>query len=51
MPRHVDPVSCGIRDEGKVAYGGISFIIKSEEDAGASVRKDAMRRFGENVIV
>ena len=48
----VDPVSGGIRGEGKVAYGiSVDFVIESEENAEASVGKDDMCRFGENVIV
>jgi hypothetical protein len=48
----VDPVSSGIRGEGKVTYGiFVDFVIKLEEDTKARVCKDGMRRFGENVIV
>jgi hypothetical protein len=48
----VYPVSGGIPGEGKLAYGiPIDFVIELEEDSEASVCKDGMRRFGENVIV
>jgi hypothetical protein len=48
----VDPVSCGIRGEGKVRYGiFVDFVIELEEDTEAGVRKDRMRGFGRNVIV
>jgi hypothetical protein len=48
----VDPVSGGIRGEGKAADGIIvDFIIELEEDTEASVCKDNMRMIGENVIV
>jgi hypothetical protein len=48
----VDPVSSGIRGEGKVTYGiSIDFVIELEEDAEASVCKDDMRRFREDVII
>jgi hypothetical protein len=48
----VDPVPRGIRGEGKVSYGvSVNLVIELEEDAEASVCKDRMRRFGQNVIV
>jgi hypothetical protein len=48
----VDPVSGSIRREWEVTYGiTVDFVIEFEEDAKASVCKDSMRRFGENVIV
>ena len=48
----VDPVSCGIRGEGKVTDGtSVDFVIEVEEDTEAGVCKDGVRRFGENVIV
>ena len=47
----VDPVSGGIRSEGKVSYGiSFGFVIELEEDAEASVSKESVGRFGENVI-
>jgi hypothetical protein len=46
----VGPVSGGIRGEGKVSNGiSLGFVIELEEDAEASVRKEGVRRFGENV--
>ena len=48
----VDPVPRGIRGEGKLSYGiSVNFVIELEEDTEASVSKDSMCRFGENVIV
>jgi hypothetical protein len=48
----VDPVPRGVRGEGKVNYGiSADFVIEFEEDTEASMCKDRMRRFGENVIV
>jgi len=48
----VDPVSCGILGEGKVFYGpSVDFVIEPKEDAEASVCKDGMCRFRENVVV
>jgi hypothetical protein len=48
----VDPVSSGIQGEGKVIYDiSVNFVIELEEDAEASVCKDGMRGFRENVIV
>jgi hypothetical protein len=48
----VDPVSSGIRGEGKVTYGSsVDFVIELEEDTEASVCKDGMGRFEEDVIV
>jgi hypothetical protein len=48
----VDPVSSGIRGEGKAVYGiSVDFVIKLEEDSKAGVCKDRMRRFEDNVIV
>jgi hypothetical protein len=48
----IDPVPSGIRGEGKVSYGiSVDFIIEVEEDTEASVCKDGMCGFGENVIV
>jgi hypothetical protein len=48
----VDPIPRGIRGERKVTYGiSFDFVIQLEEDAEASMCKDGMRRFGENVIV
>jgi hypothetical protein len=48
----IDPVPSGIRGEGKVSYGiSIDFVVEVEEDAEASVCKDGMCGFGENVIV
>jgi hypothetical protein len=47
----VDPVSGGIWGEGEVSYGiSFGFVIELEEDAEASVRKEIVGRFGENVI-
>jgi hypothetical protein len=47
----VDPVSCGIRGEGKVRYGiFVDFVVELEEDTEVSVGKENMGRFGENVI-
>jgi hypothetical protein len=48
----VDPVSGGIRGEGKLTDGRfVDFIIKLEEDAEASVCEDSMRMIRVNVIV
>jgi hypothetical protein len=48
----IDPVPSGIRGEGKVSYGiSIDFVVEVEDDAEASVCKDGMCGFGENVIV
>jgi hypothetical protein len=48
----VDPVPRGIQGEGKVTYGiPVDFVIELEEDTQASMCKDGMSRFGENVIV
>jgi hypothetical protein len=47
----IDPVLGGILGEGNATYDiSVDFIIKLEEDAEVSVRKESMRRFGENVI-
>ncbi len=47
----IDPVSGGIRSEGNVSHViTFDFVIELEEDAEASVRKESMGRFGENVI-
>jgi hypothetical protein len=47
----VDPMPSGIRGEGRVSYGiSLDFVIELEEGAEASVRKESMGRFGENVI-
>jgi hypothetical protein len=47
----VDPVPSGIRGEGRVSYGiSLDFVIELVEGAEASVRKESMRRFGENMI-
>ena len=47
----IDPVSGGIRSEGNSTYGiSVDFVIKLEEDAEASVSKESMCGFGENVI-
>ena len=41
-----------IRGEGEVRDGiFVDFVIKLEEDTEASVCKDGVHRFGENVIV
>jgi hypothetical protein len=46
-----NPVSSGIRGEGKVTYGtSVDFVIESEEDAEACMCKKCMCRFGKNVI-
>jgi hypothetical protein len=48
----IDPVPSGIRGEGKVSYRiSVDFVVEVEEDAEASVCKDDMCRFRENVIV
>jgi hypothetical protein len=48
----VDPVPCSIQGDGKVAYGiPVDVVVKLEEDTQASMSKDGMCRFGENVIV
>src|SRR6266849_3517466 len=48
----IDPVPGGIRCEGKLSYRiSVGFVAEVEEDAEASVRKDGMCGFGENVIV
>jgi hypothetical protein len=48
----VDPVPRSIQGEGKVTYGiSVDFVIELEEDTQASMCKDGMRRFGDNVIV
>jgi hypothetical protein len=47
-----DPVPGGIRDEGKMSYRiPVDFVVEVEEDAEASVCKDGMCGFGENVII
>jgi len=47
----IDPVSGGIRSEGKATYGiSVDSVIELEEDAEASVCKGGMGRFGEDVI-
>jgi hypothetical protein len=49
--RHGDPVSGDIRDERKESYGiSFDFIIELKKDTEASMRKESMRRFGENMI-
>jgi hypothetical protein len=46
----IDPVPSGIRGEGKVSYGiSVNFVVETE-DAEASVCKDGICGFGENVI-
>jgi len=48
----VDPVSGGIGGEGEVSYRiSVDFLIEFEEDTEASMCKDGMRGFRENVIV
>jgi hypothetical protein len=48
----IDPVPSGIRGEGEVSYGiSVDSAVEVEEDAEASVCKDDMCGFGENVIV
>jgi hypothetical protein len=48
----VDPVSSGIRSEGEVSYGiPVDFVIELKEDMEASVCKECMRGFGENMII
>jgi hypothetical protein len=48
----VDPVPRGVQGKGEVTYGiSVDFVIELEEDTEASVCKDGMRRFEENVIV
>jgi hypothetical protein len=48
----LDPVPRGVRGKRKVTYGiSVDLVIELEEDAEASVCKDDMRRFRENVIV
>jgi hypothetical protein len=47
----IDPVSGGIRSEGKATYDiSVDFVIKLEEHAEASVCKGGMGRFREDVI-
>jgi hypothetical protein len=47
----VDPVSSGIRGEGKVTYGiSVDLAIESEEDSEASMCKKRMCHFGKNMI-
>jgi hypothetical protein len=47
----IDPVPGGIRGEGKVSYDiSVDFVVEVEEDAEASVCKDGMCGFGEDVI-
>src|SRR6266852_425916 len=47
-----DPVPSGIRGEGKVSCGiSVDFVVEVEQDAEASVCKDGMCGFGENVII
>jgi len=48
----IHPVPSSIWGEGKAGYRiSVDFVVEVEEDAEASVRKDSMCRFGENVIV
>jgi hypothetical protein len=48
----IDPVSRGIRGEGKVTYGvPVDLVVELEEDTQPSMSKGGMCRFGENVIV
>jgi hypothetical protein len=48
----VDPVPRRIQGEGKVTYSvSVDIVIELEEDTQASVCKDGMCRFGENVII
>jgi len=48
----INPVPSGIRSEGNASYVvSVDFVVEVEEDAQASVCKNGMRRFGENVIV
>jgi hypothetical protein len=47
----VDPVSSGIRGEGKVSYGiSVDFVIESKEYTEASMCEKGMCRFGKYVI-
>jgi hypothetical protein len=47
----IDPVSGGIRSEGKANYGvSVDFVIELEEDAETSVCKGGMGRFRGGVI-
>jgi hypothetical protein len=47
----IDPVSGGIRSERNATYGiSVDFVIELEEDDEASVCKESMGRFGENVV-
>jgi hypothetical protein len=46
-----DPMSSGIRGEGKAIYGAsVDVTIEAEEDAEASMCKKRMCRFGKKVI-
>ena len=48
----IHPVLSSIRGEGEPGYRiSVDFVIEVEEDAQASVCKDGMGGFGENVIV
>jgi hypothetical protein len=48
----VDPVPSGIRGKGKVENNiSVDFVIELEEDTEASMCKDGMCRFRENVII
>jgi hypothetical protein len=48
----VDPVPGSIQGEGEMSYDiSVDFVIELKEDAKASVCKDGVRRFGENVVV
>jgi hypothetical protein len=47
----IDPVPRGIWGEGKVTYRiSVDFVVELEKDSEASMCKDGMRWFGENVI-
>jgi hypothetical protein len=48
----VDPVPRSIQGKRKVRYGiSVDFVIELKEDTEASVCKDGMGGFGENMIV
>jgi hypothetical protein len=48
----INPALCGVRGEGKVNYDIlVDLVVEVEEDAEASMCKDGMCGFGENVII
>jgi hypothetical protein len=48
----INPALCGIRGKGNVKYDIlVDLVVEVEEDAEASMCKDGMCGFGENVII